>query len=61
MREDRLYIVGIDLGHGRVATGSCPPAAPTDPDVRHSRIRLLELRNRCTTVHTVYDTRGASG
>ena len=27
---------------GRVAPGSCPPGAPTDPDVRVSRIRLFE-------------------
>ena len=43
----------------RVAAGSCPPATPTDPDVRNSRIRLLELRNRCTTIHTVYDAWGS--
>ena len=27
---------------GRVAPGGCPPGAPTDPDVRVSRIRLFE-------------------
>ena len=32
---------------GRVAAGGYPPAAPTDPDVPHSRIRLLDLRLRC--------------
>ena len=31
---------------GRVALGSCPPRAPTDPDVRNYRIRLLEQRLR---------------
>ena len=30
----------------RVAPGGCPPGAPTDPDVRNSRIRLLGARVR---------------
>jgi hypothetical protein len=33
---------GFELG-GRVAPGGRPPGAPTDPDVRNSRIRLLGL------------------
>jgi hypothetical protein len=31
----------------RVALGSCPPRAPTDPDVRNYRIRLVR-----STLHT---------
>ncbi len=31
----------IEETPGRVARGSCPPRAPSDPDVRDSRIRLL--------------------
>jgi hypothetical protein len=31
----------------RVALGSCPPRAPTDPDVRNCRIRLVR-----STLHT---------
>ena len=42
---------------GRVATGDCSPAAPTDPDVPDSGIRLLELWCRCATVNTVNYTR----
>ena len=34
---------------GRVAAGSYPPAAPTDPDVPNSGIRLLKLCLRCNT------------
>ncbi len=30
----------------RVAAGGCPPAAPTDPDVQNSRIRLFGTRIR---------------
>ena len=30
-----------DAHHGRVASGDCSPEAPTDPDVRISRIRLF--------------------
>ncbi len=41
----------------RVATGDYPPVAPTDPDVRNSRIRFLRLRLRCRAIHTVYHTR----
>ena len=32
---------GLIRSHGRVAAGSCLPAAPTDPDVPNSGIRLL--------------------
>ena len=32
---------------GRVALGGCPPKAPTDPDVRDSRIRLVTGWFRC--------------
>jgi hypothetical protein len=42
---------------GRVAPGSYPPGAPTDPDVRNSRIRLLGSAFRCTTVNTVNHAR----
>ncbi len=41
--------VGVWVLHckvGRVALGSYPPRAPTDPDVRNYRIRLLEQRLR---------------
>ncbi len=41
--------VGVCALHefvGRVALGSYPPRAPTDPDVRNYRIRLLEQRLR---------------
>ena len=40
---------------GRVAAGSCPPAAPADPGVPDSGTRLLEQWSRCSTVHTVHD------
>jgi len=43
--------------NGRVAPGSYPPGAPTDPDVRNSRIRLLRSAFRCTTVNTVNHAR----
>jgi len=46
---------------GRVAAGGYPPAAPTDPDVRNSRIRLLSLRFRCAAIDGVDDTRGCQG
>ncbi len=46
---------------GRVAPGSCPPGAPTDPDVRNSRIRLLGSARRCATVNTVNHARGRQG
>jgi len=49
------------VGHGRVAPGSRPPGAPTDPDVRDSRIRLLGLRVRHGTVDAVDDARGRQG
>jgi hypothetical protein len=35
--------------HGRVALGGFPPRAPTDPDVRISRIRLFETQFRYAT------------
>ena len=41
---------------GRVAPGDRSPGAPTDPDVRISRIRLLGLRVRCAQVDAVNDT-----
>ncbi len=37
-----LHVVHV----GRVALGSCPPRARSDPDVRNYRIRLLEQRLR---------------
>ena len=36
-------IANARRGRGRVAEGGRPPPAPTDPDVRDSRIRLLGL------------------
>jgi hypothetical protein len=38
--------VGCQLSVARVAAGGCPPAAPTDPDVQNSRIRLFGTRIR---------------
>jgi len=44
----------LDSGaHRRVAPGCCQPGAPTDPDVRVSRIRLLGSASRCLTVNAV--------
>jgi hypothetical protein len=40
-RPDRVY--GLRAFHRRVAQGGCPPRAPTDPDMRVSRIRLVGL------------------
>ena len=45
----------VYIDASRVAAGSYPPAAPTDPDVPHSSIRLLGLWTRYATVHTVHD------
>jgi hypothetical protein len=45
----------------RVAAGDCSPAAPTDPDVPNSGIRLLGLDMRYAT-YTLWTTRrGGSG
>ncbi len=50
--EDNLIasrFVGVCVLHckvGRVALGRYPPRAPSDPDVRNYRIRLLEQRLR---------------
>ena len=44
-------------GARRVDPGGHPPESPTDPDVRISRIRLLELRIRCTTAYRVNHNR----
>jgi len=49
-----LYVFVVLLHHrrrvvlslARVAAGGCPPAAPTDPDVQNSRIRLFGTRIR---------------
>ena len=41
----------------RVAPGDCSPGAPTEPDVRNSRIRFLGLGIRCDTINTVNDVR----
>ena len=49
--------LSVRLRIGRVATGDCSPAAPTDPDVPDSGIRLLGLWRRCATVNTVNYTR----
>ena len=46
---------------GRVAAGSCPPAAPADPGVPNSGTRLLERWSRCSAVHTVHDSRRGEG
>src|SRR5690606_20566829 len=40
----------------RVALEDCSSRAPTDPDVRISRIRLFDLRIRCASIHTVNDS-----
>ena len=40
-------------GFAGVAPGSCPPGAPTDPDMHDSRIRLLWSALRCQTVQRV--------
>ena len=52
-------ITKAELGNNRsrVATGDRSPAAPTDPDVPNSGIRLLGLWCRCATVNTVNNTR----
>ena len=39
----------------RVARADCSARAPTDPDVRISRIRLVRLRLRFATVDAVHD------
>jgi hypothetical protein len=39
--------VGITQKKYRVAPGRCLPGAPTDPDVRISRIRFVKSRFRC--------------
>jgi hypothetical protein len=41
-----------------VAPEDCSPGAPTDPDLQISRIRLFDLRIRCTRVNTVNDAWG---
>ncbi len=40
--RDDFRVVLYSIQRGRVARGSYPPRAPSDPDVRNSRIRLLE-------------------
>ena len=40
--RDAVRVVLYSIQRGRVARGSYPPRAPSDPDVRNSRIRLLE-------------------
>ncbi len=35
--------------YGRVTAGDCSPAVPTDPDMRNSRIPLLDLSTRYVT------------
>jgi len=43
-RADLVVLKLVDPARGRrVATGDCSPAAPTDPDVPNSGIRLLGL------------------
>ena len=51
----------LSLEDGRVAPGGYPPRAPTDPDVRDSRIRLLGLRFRCAAIDGVDDAWGRQG
>jgi len=41
-----VAVVLAMLSFARVAAGGCPPAAPTDPDVQNSRIRLFGTRIR---------------
>ena len=45
-----------DARHGWVALGGCPPRAPTDPDVRNSRIRLLGVEDSLLSVQSVHDS-----
>ena len=47
--EPTVWFTSIESPIGRVAAGSYPPAAPTDPDVPNSGIRLLKLCLRCNT------------
>ena len=53
----RLAVAGLlfDLQSGRLG-GNAAPEAPTDPDVRNSRIRLFVQRLRCA--YTLCTTRG---
>ncbi len=47
--EQMPSVEDVDIGQlsfARVAAGGCPPAAPTDPDVQNSRIRLFGTRIR---------------
>ena len=50
--------IWLTAGWPRAVTA---PGAPTDPDLRDSRIRLLGLRARCATVDAVNDARGEQG
>ena len=47
---------GIAAPRGWVALGGCPPRAPTDPDVRNSRIRLLGVEDSLLSVQSVHDS-----
>jgi len=54
--RSRLHLFPLSQaspGARRVAPGSRPPGAPTDPDVRDSRIRLFRSWVRCTTIDGV--------
>ena len=45
-----IELTGGSVTSSRVGQGSHRPRPPTDPDVRHSRIRLLRSRIRCRAV-----------
>ena len=45
-----------DALYGWVALGGYPPRAPTDPDVRNSRIRLLGVEDSLLSVQSVHDS-----
>ena len=58
VKVERRALISYICNHfGRVATGDYSPAAPTDPDLPDSGIRLLRSWNRCTAVNTVNNTR----
>ena len=52
-REAGVRVFGWTGQKDRVAPGGFPPGAPTDPNVRNSRIRFLKLSIRYATAHGV--------
>jgi hypothetical protein len=49
--DESVILRGVETD--RVAPDGCPPRAPTDPNVRNERIRLLMLSLRCATADRV--------